>query len=168
MVRSPRPLALLRVGRSSEEDTAAGIDGIILGAAVMAASHAASAVAVTVAVLVTLTVYWGAERYARIVARRIHDGRRPDRRELRSQLTTGWAMVSATVLPLAVLAAARLLGADLSTAVLSALGCSALLLGIAGWEVGRDGKLTPRERLASAATAAAFGGVLILLKILLH
>lgn len=168
MVRSRRPLALLKVSRSSEESTAAGIYGIIVGAAVMAASHAPSAVAVVLAVLITLVVYWGAERYARIVAARIHDGRRPDRHELRSQLTTGWAMVSASVLPLAVLIAARLLGAELITAVFWALGCSTVLLGLAGWEVGRDGKLTPRERVVSAATAAAFGGVLIVLKMLLH
>lgn len=168
MVRYPRPRALLQISRSSEESTAAGIYGIIVSAAVMAASHALSAVAVVLAVLITLVVYWGAERYARIVAGRIHDGRRPDRRELRAQLTTGWEMVSASVVPLAVLIVARGLGAGLTTAVLWALGSSTLLLGLAGWAVGRDGKLTPRERLASAATAAAFGGALIVLKMLLH
>jgi positive regulator of sigma E activity len=156
------------VSRSTEESTAAGVYGIIVGAAVMAASKATSAVAVVVAVLVTLVVYWGAERYARIVAGRIHDGRRPDRRELLSELTTGWAMVSTSVLPLVVLIVARVLGAGLPTALLWALGCSTLLLGLAGWEVGRNGRLTPRERLVSAATAAAFGGVLIVLKVLLH
>ncbi|HZB48814.1 MAG TPA: hypothetical protein VE547_06935, partial [Mycobacteriales bacterium] len=121
MVRPPRPLAFLVGSRSSEENTAAGIYGIIVGAAVMAASHASSSVAVIVAVLVTLVVYWGAERYARIVARRIHSGRRRQPHELRPELTTGWAMVSASFLPLAVLVAARLLGAELSTAVLWAL-----------------------------------------------
>ncbi len=168
MVRPPRPLAFLVGSRSSEEDTAAGIYGIIVGAAVMAASHALSSVAVIVAVLVTLVVYWGAERYAWIVAARIHAGRRPHPHDLRPALTTGWAMVSASFLPLAVLVAARLLGAELSTAVLWALGCSTVLLGLAGWEVGRDGRLSPGERWASAATAAAFGGALIVLKMLLH
>ena len=38
------------------------------------------------------------------------------------------------------------------------------LLGVAGWEVGRDGKLTAWKRLLSAATAAAFGTLLIALK----
>jgi hypothetical protein len=166
--RSARRLTRLGVSRSSEEGTAAGIHGIIVGAAVMAAAHVGTAAAVIVAVLVTLLIYWGAERYARIVARRIHDGRRPDRQELRSELTTGWAMVSASFLPLAALVVARVLGAGLSLAILLALTCSTLLLGIAGWEVGRDGKLSRRERLASAATAAAFGGVIIVLKMLLH
>jgi len=86
---------------------------------------------------------------------------------LRHQLTTGWAMITASFLPLAVLDVARLLGVQLSTALLAGLSCSTLLLAIAGWEVGREGKLTTWERLASAAVAAAFGGVMIVLKMLL-
>ena len=128
MVR-PRYFSRLGLGGSSEESTAAGIYGVIVSSAVMAASHAATAAAATVAVLVTLVIYWGAERYARIVAERIHSGRRPDRRELRHQLTTGWEMVTASFLPLAVLDVARLLGAQLSTALLAGLSCSTLLLG---------------------------------------
>ncbi len=65
------------VGRD-EESTASGIYGVIVGAAVMAASHADRVVAVAVAVLVTLVIYWTAERYARLVAARIHDEHRPD------------------------------------------------------------------------------------------
>jgi hypothetical protein len=77
-------------------------------------------------------------------------------------------MITASFLPLAVLDVFRLLGARLSTALLAGLVCSTLLLGIAGWEVGREGKLSIRERLVSAAVAAAFGGVMIVLKMLLH
>jgi hypothetical protein len=166
--RPSRRLTRLRIGGTSEESTAAGVYGVIVGAAVMAASHSKSAVAVAVAVLVTLTIYWAAERYARIVAQRIHDGRRPDRRELRLQLTTGWEMISASLLPLVVLVVSRLLQASLTTAILLALGCSTVMLGIAGWEMGRDGKLTVGERLVSTATASAFGAGLIVLKMLLH
>ncbi len=164
----PRGFSRLGLGGSSAESTAAGIYGVIVASAVMAASHASTAVAATLAVLVTLVVYWGAERYARIVAERIHAGHRPDGRDLRHQLTTGWEMVTASFLPLAVLDVSRLLGASLGAALLAGLSCSTLILGIAGWEVGRDGKLTTRERLASAAVAAAFGGVMIVLKMLLH
>jgi hypothetical protein len=167
-VDRPPYLRRLGLGGSSAEDTAAGIYGVIVASAVMAASHASSAAATTIAVLVTLVIYWGAERYARIVAERIHAGRRPDRQELVSQLTTGWEMVTASFLPLAVLDITRLLGAQLSTALLAGLSCSTLLLGVAGWEVGREGKLTLWERLASAGVAAAFGGVMIVLKMLLH
>ncbi len=94
--------------------------------------------------------------------------RRPDRRELRLQLTTGWEMISASLLPLAVLDVSRLLRAPLTTAILLALCCSTVVLGVAGWEMGRDGRLSTGERLVSTATAAAFGAALIVLKMLLH
>jgi hypothetical protein len=168
VVRSSRRLTRLGLRGTSEESTAAGVYGVIVGAAVMAASHAASAVAAAVAVLVTLVIYWAAERYSRIVAQRIHAGRPPDRRELVQQLTSGWEMVSASFLPLAVLVVSRLLGAGLSAAILLSLSCSTVVLGVAGWEMGRDGRLTVRERLVSTAIAGAFGAGLIVLKMLLH
>lgn len=153
---------------STEESTAAGIYGVIVSAAVMAASHENTALAVSVAVLVTLTIYWGAERYARLVAERIHDGRRPTWQQVRRQLTTGWEMVTASVLPLVVLTAAYQLGAGVDTAVFWGLVCSTILLGTAGWQMGRNGQLTGLERVASVAVAGAFGLVMIALKTLLH
>jgi hypothetical protein len=158
----------VRLTHAREESTAAGIYGVIVSAAVMAASHAASAVALIVAVLVTLTVYWSAERYARLVAERVHTGHRPTWRHVWRQLATGWEMVAASALPLAVLALPRLLGVDLDRAVLGALSCSTLLLCLAGWEVGRHGQLTGWERLLSTAVAGVFGVALIVLKTALH
>ncbi|MDG6107485.1 hypothetical protein [Dactylosporangium aurantiacum] len=152
----------------TEESTTAGVYGVIIGAAVMASSHAASAGAVIAAVLVTLVVYWSAERYARIVAQRIHERRRLHAREVRLQLTTGWEIVTASTLPAAVLVGLTAVGVALRTAVISALVCSALLLCVAGWEAGRHGQLTPLERLVSAAVAGAFGVVMVLLKVTLH
>src|SRR5215212_6840324 len=100
------------VGRD-EESTAAGIYGVIVASAVMAASHAERIVAVAVAVLVTLVVYWSAERYARLVAARIHDGRRPSWHQVRHELTHGWEILSASTIPLIVLVVAGvLLGAS--------------------------------------------------------
>jgi hypothetical protein len=135
--------ALPSVGRDAES-TAAGIYGVIVSAAVMAASHATRVVVVAVAVLVTLVVYWSAERYARLVAERIHDGRRPSWHQVRQELT------------------------GLYGAVLAALTCSTVLLCLAGWEIGRDGRLTTRERLVSAGVAGLFGLSMVLLKALLH
>jgi hypothetical protein len=157
-----------RARASSPETTAAGIYGLIVSAAVMAASHAERAVAVAVAVLFTLVIYWAAERYSRLVAERIHDGRRPSWRQVHEQLTRGWAIVTASTLPLLVLLVMALLGADVYAAVLAALGCSTLLLCLAGWEIGRSGQLSTRERLVSAAVAGVFGISMIALKALLH
>jgi hypothetical protein len=153
---------------AAQEATAAGIYGVIVSAAVMAAAHAPSAVATAVAVLVTLGIYWAAERYSRIVAERIHQGHRPSRQALREQLTGGWEMVTASLIPLAVLLAVRLVGADLRTAVMWALATSTVLLCVAGWHVGRRGRLSTQERLLSSAIAGLMGLGLIGLKSLLQ
>jgi positive regulator of sigma E activity len=151
-----------------QEATASGVYGVIVSAAVMSASHAEKAYQVTIAVLVTLTIYWGAERYARIVAERIHEGHRPSWTSVRYQLTHGWEMVTASALPLLTLAVMTFLGAELSTAVLGALVCSTVLLCVAGWAIGRGGRLTTRERVVSTLVAGMFGALFVLLKALLH
>jgi hypothetical protein len=121
-----------------------------------------------VAVLVTLVIYWGAERYSRLVAERIHEGHRPTWRRVWRRLTAGWEMVAASAVPLAVLTVCRLMGVGLGPAVSAAMVSSTLLLCLAGWEIGRHGQLTLRERLVSTAVAGVFGVVLTLLKTALH
>jgi len=151
-----------------QEATASGIYGVIVSAAVLAASHAEKAYQVIVAVVVTLTIYWGAERYARIMAERIHEGHRPSWTSVRRQLTHGWEMVSASTLPLITLAVMTLLGAELATAVLGALICATVLLCVAGWAIGRGGRLSTGERVASTLVAGMFGALFVLLKTFLH
>lgn len=163
-----RPASRRERAPSTEENTAAAIYGVIISAGVMASAHAETALAVVVAVLVTLVIYWGAERYARLVAERIHQGHRPSWTQVRHQMTEGWAMVSASYLPLAVLSVLTLLGVELYGAVVSALVCSTALLCLAGWAMGRQGQLTLRERVVSTAVAGAFGVVMIVLKSTLH
>lgn len=158
----------VRMRHRDQEATASGVYGVIVSAAVMSASHAEKAYQVIIAVVVTLTIYWGAERYARIVAERIHEGHRPSWSTVRHQLTHGWEMVTASVLPLLTLAVMTLLGARLSTAVFGALVCSTVLLCVAGWAIGRGGRLTTRERVASTLVAGMFGALFVLLKALLH
>jgi hypothetical protein len=153
---------------ASEEETAGGIYGVIVSAAVMTASHATTAIAVDIAVLVTLTIYWSAERFSRLVAERIHRGHRPDVRNVVAHLTSGWEIVTASVIPLLVLIVARLLGFAIDTAVLIALASSTLLLCLAGWEMGRHGNLSTAERVGVTVVAGMFGIVLIGLKTLLH
>lgn len=154
----------LRVTHAHQEATTAGIYGIIVGAAVVSTSPAERAVAVVISVLVTLIIYWAAERYARIVAERVHGGQRPTWQTVREQVTTGWEMITATFLPLLVLALVRLFGATLLTAEIASLVCSTILLAVAGWRMGANGRLNPAERLVSTLVAAAFGAGMIILK----
>jgi hypothetical protein len=152
----------------TEEGTAAGVYGVIIGGSVMAASHATAAVSVALTVLITLTIYWSAERFARLVAERIHREHRPSRRDLVRQLTAGWEIVSASTLPLAVLVVTRLVGRPLDQAVLAALICCTVLLCLAGWEMGRHGRLSRSERVGVTVVAGLFGVALIAMKALLH
>jgi hypothetical protein len=158
----------LRLRRADEERTASGIYGTIVSAAVMASSHADSAGTVIAGVAVTLVVYWAAERYSRLVAERIHEDRKPTWREVRRQLGTGWEMVTASALPLVVLAVVWASGASLTSAVFAGLVSSTLLLCVAGWEIGHGTQLSLVERTVLVIVAGGFGGLMIALKALLH
>ncbi|MEV4641435.1 hypothetical protein AB0J80_29235 [Actinoplanes sp. NPDC049548] len=166
--RRDRRALMPKPAQEIQEATAAGLYGIIVSSAVMVASHAPTVSATVVTVLGTLTIYWVAERYARIVAERIHEGHRPRWDTLRAQLTGGWELVTASFLPLGVLVVAWLLRRDLRTAVISALLCSTVLLCMAGWRVGRQGRLSALEQLVSTVVAGLFGVALIGLKTMLH
>ena len=158
----------VQLKREDEETTAGGIYGTIVSAAVMASSHADTAGILVAGVAVTLVVYWAAERYARLVAERIHAERKPTWREVRHQLGEGWEIVTASALPLIVLAVLAARGADVTSAVFAALVCSTLLLCLAGWEIGRGTQLSLLERTMLIVIAGAFGGLMIGLKALLH
>jgi hypothetical protein len=158
----------VRLKREDEESTASGIYGTVVSAAVMASSHADTAGTVIAGVSVTLVVYWAAERYARLVAERIHADRKPTWREAGRRLREGWEIVTASTLPLIVLAALSARGADLSSAVFAGLVCSTLLLCLAGWEIGRGTRLSLLERAVLIVVAGGFGGLMIAFKALLH
>lgn len=162
-----QPSARELAGRT-EESIATGILGIVVSAAVMASAHAETVGQLVVAVLATLLVYWAAERYARVVSRRIADGHRPTWPTLRRELTDGWEIVTESALPLLVLGVLGLLGTDYRTAVLAALGTSTAMLALAGWSIGRGGRMSTRERLVSACVAGLFGLVAITFKTLVH
>jgi hypothetical protein len=156
----------IRLTHETVEGTAAGIYGIIVGSAVLVTAHAETAYKLDIIVVVTLLIYWLAERYARVVAERIHEGHRPGWQAVRDQLTRGWEIMSASLMPLLVLLLARGVGAGMNLAILLALITSTLLLGLAGWRMGA--RLTQRERLVSTLVAAMFGAIMVVLKILLH
>lgn len=151
-----------------ERQVADAIYGLIVGAGVMAASHAPSSGRLAVAVLVTLLIYWSAERYAAIVAGRIAAGHPRSRGTLRRELTDGWGLLTSSFIPLVVLVAFDLFGAETRTAVLAALVSTTVLLCLAGLQIGADGRLRPGERVAATVAAGSLGLVLIALKVTLH
>ena len=69
---SPERSATTAGNLGDETDTADGIYGLIVGSAVMASVHVPTVWQITVATLVTLHVYWTAEKYAHVMARRVH------------------------------------------------------------------------------------------------
>jgi hypothetical protein len=152
----------------AEARTANAIYGVIVGAGVMAAAHGEAVGRLAVAVLVTLLVYWAAERYAHVFARRIALGRGLTGAERRLELSHGWELVTASFLPLLVLLGSSIIGAGLTVSVFAALICSTALLCISGWQVGREAHMNTAQRLISAALAGAFGLAMIALKALLH
>jgi len=123
----------VRMRHRDPEATASGIYGMIVSAAVLSASNADKAYKVMIAVVVTLTIYWGAERYARIVAERIHEGHRPNWTSVRFQLTRGWEMVTASLLPLLTLAVMTVV-VDMRTSKIAALAGGIVLVALfLGW-----------------------------------
>ncbi|HEY8320108.1 MAG TPA: hypothetical protein VIG76_14905 [Amnibacterium sp.] len=151
-----------------EQSAAAGIYGLVVSAGVMGTAHSESALTIVLAALITLLIYWCAERYSRVLAERLEGGQRLRWSSIRLYLTDGWEIVTVSGLPLATVLVARLLGATTSWAVTAGLLCSTFLLCLAGWEIGRRGRLSVGERVASAAVAGAFGGGLIVLEAALH
>jgi hypothetical protein len=156
----------IRLKHDDAEGTAAGIYGLIVSSSVLVTAHADKAYKLDIIVVSTLIIYWLAERYARIVAERIHEGHRPGWHTVRAQLTSGWEIMSASLVPLLVLLLARAAGAGMNLAILFALITGTLLLCLAGWRMGE--RLTAAERAVSTLVAGMFGVGMILLKILLH
>ena len=76
--------------------------------------------------------------------------------------------MTASALPLIVLAALMARDVSITTAVFSALVCSTLLLCLAGWEIGRGTGLSVLERTMLIVVAGGFGGLMIGFKALLH
>jgi hypothetical protein len=121
-----------------------------------------------VLVLVTQCVYWLAHTYSELVGGRIASGQRPRRGQVSHLLAEEWPLVSASFEPLAVIVLARAVGASANTAVLAGLWAGAAML--AGWALlaGRRARLRVPELLLYVLVSAAFGALLVLLKVLVH
>lgn len=119
-------------------------------------------------VLVGQLVYWLAHVYADLLALRIGTGHRPRRSDLREVLREEWPLVAASFGPLLVLAVLGVAGAAANTAVLAGLWTAVAVLGSWALVAGRRARIRGLELACYVAVSAAFGGVMILLKVSLH
>jgi hypothetical protein len=151
--------------RAAPVRRAAGIYGLIVTAAVLAAAGAQLGTGpLAVAVFVTLLVYWLAEQYAEI-GEHASAGHLPTWPDIRTALAARWAMVSASYVPLLTLVGARLLGATPSNAALVGLAVTVVLLTVYGWAAGRASDLRGVAQFVMTASAGALGMLMILLKV---
>jgi uncharacterized membrane protein YqaE (UPF0057 family) len=150
---------------------AAGIYGIIVTAAIIAASGGeVSTIDLVIAVMLTLLVYWVAEEYAEVLGEQVEGGQLPTWARIRDSLAGTWPMVSASFLPLLAVVLARLAGASALVAANVGLGVAIMVLAVHGWLVSRAARLRGRQLVLSTSVAVALGLMMILLKdlILLH
>jgi hypothetical protein len=151
--------------RSPGRQRAVGIYGTIVTAAILSsAGDRLSAPDLVVSIVVTLSVYWIAEEYAKILGEQLAGGRLPTWPYVRAALAATWPMVTASFVPLLFLIAAWLLGASPPAAANAGLAAAVVELVLYGWSAARAARLGGRQRVAITAAAAALGLVMIALK----
>jgi hypothetical protein len=153
------------------ERRAGGIYGTIVAAGVLVAAGDPSggasvdAVAAGIYAVVTTVVFWLAHGFSLALARRAagHPAARP-----RVTLSREWPMVAASVPLLAIIAVASLLGASDETAISAAVWGSIVVLGLVGVTIARREEVSRTQAVGAVLGCAALGGLLVLLKVVVH
>lgn len=147
------------------------IYGLILvsGMIVAAGQHGGSSVAVLITVLVTVVVFYLAHVYAGALGRlALSEGRAGFWRSAgaASRQSLGMLVAAIPAIIVLTLGASRII--DDTLANWAALSVNTVVLGIFGWIAVARWTKHWMWRLVSALVTAAFGGLLIILKALLH
>lgn len=158
-----------RTAWHTERELASAVLGTVVAASVMVGASIHGTLFDTVLdVLITIAVYWTAERYADLLAESVHAERLTAAR-VSAELQRGWPMLEATFLPVAALLLVALPTHRLQAGMLVALAVATVLLGLLGARAAhRAGRHGPGASLAWAASVAALGAVVTLLKLSLH
>ena len=145
------------------------ITGTVVCAAVIAyaGNHVESVAHLTLAILGTVAVYWLAHLHAVTIGSSLTHRHHPIA-AVRHALAETWPIAGASVVPVGVLLATSLLGADLRTAAWTAMIATIALLAAYSYLAGVYGGLDTWGRIASAAAGAGLGIVVALLKVALH
>jgi hypothetical protein len=149
--------------------TEEAIYGLILVSGMIVVSAGGSSWGAFVTVLITVLVFFAAHVYAGTLGRlAATDGHSGLRASLRAAARQSSGMVIAAIAPLFVLllGSTRIIEDD--TALWAALIVNTLILGALGWIAVARWSTHWWPRLLSAVVTAAFGGVLIVLKAVIH
>jgi len=147
---------------------------LLYGALITAGSLAVTSTAddrpvrVALGVFGVLVIYWSAHVYSRVMADRMKDPSASARALLAEAAGHEAAVLHGGVPSLAVFVAASALGADVSSAAYIALWATVVMLGLAGWVIGRRAHAHGLELALEVAAAAGFGMLTIALKASLH
>lgn len=163
------PPVFTRIGRIliSEES----IYGLILISGMIVVSNTLTGTSINalITVMVTVVVFFAAHVYAGTIAGMAKDHTRGDLRvSLVAALHHSEGMLLVAIAPIAVLLLGVSRVIDDEVAIWAALIIDTLILGVLGWFA--VARWTPRfwPRMASALITAAFGGILVALKALIH
>jgi len=132
-----------------------------------AAGHVGSSWELSKVILGTVLVYWVAHLHAVTLGSAMTRRHHP-LAAFRHALAETWPIAGASVVPLAVLLGAELLGAELRTASWVALLATVGLLTVYSYVAGARGGLDTGGRVLSAVAGLALGLLVVLLKVGLH
>jgi hypothetical protein len=150
-----------------------GGEGVFTGTVVCAAAiaygagHFESTAELCLAIFGTVFVYWLAHVHARTLGASVTHGHHP-LVALRLALAETWPIAGASVLPILILLAADVAGAELRTAAWVALIATIVLLTGYSYLAGVRSGLSAWGRVGSAAVGALIGILVALLKVALH
>jgi hypothetical protein len=147
------------------------IYGLILVSGMIVVSYdlAGTSLNALITVVVTVLVFFAAHVYAGTLARlAATDGKAGLPESIRGAVHLSHGMLVISLAPVAVLLLGVTRVVDDDFAIWLALTIAALALGVLGWLAVAKWTRHFGLRLASATLTAAFGGILILLKALLH
>jgi hypothetical protein len=165
-----RSLRQLRLFVDPEGDPAEVIYGTILAGVVLATKthKGASGASIFWSAIGALVLYWLAHVYASVIGEQVNTGHRTNWVTVRHAGAEHWTRLRASLIPVLAFEVVRLGQGSVNTSVLSALWLTVGLLGAwgatAAFRSGARGVALVIESLA----CAAFGVVVVLLKIVLH
>lgn len=131
------------------------------------AGHTPSIASLVAGIIGTVLVYWAAHLHAATLAIAIRPGSR-GRSAFGTAVLQTWRIPAAATIPVAVLTAAALAGADVRTAAWLAIAVTAALLGAYGYLAGQRAGLGWTGRAASTLGGVAVGLSVVVLKASLH